>query len=149
MRIQKKNLAGEVTFEYEGRIIERGGHCIVIEAIFGLEPVRVVDAEFLRGDRFVEYYYSDRWYNIFEVHDRANDAIKGWYCNIAEPAKFEAECISFVDLALDLWVDADGKQTVLDQDEFEALAAPESARGHALHALRELQKIFESKKPPF
>ena len=43
-----------------------------------------------RGDRFIETYYTDRWYNIFEIHAREDDRLKGWYCNIAKPAVMEA-----------------------------------------------------------
>ncbi len=74
------------------------------------------------GDRFIETYFTERWYNVFEIHDREDDRLKGWYCNIGRPAVMESEnTISYVDLALDLWVAPDGSQTVLDEDEFDAL----------------------------
>ena len=98
---------------------------------------------FRQGDRFIETYYTDRWYNIFEVHDREDDRLKGWYCNIAKPAVMEAgERISYVDLALDLWVAPDGTQTVLDEDEFAALALDAETRSKALRGLEELQALF-------
>ena len=80
-----------------------------------------MDITLKRNDRFVETFYSDRWYNIFEIYDRDDDHFKGWYCNIGKPAIIEDDFVSYVDLALDLWVSADGTQTVLDEDELEEL----------------------------
>jgi len=95
-----------------------------------------------KDDRFVEYYYSDRWYNIFEIHDRDDDSLKGWYCNIGMPAVIEDGIVSYVDLALDLWVSTSGDQTVLDDDEFESLGLSEELRASALNGLEELKLLF-------
>ncbi len=148
IKVQKKNLAGEVTYEYEGVLLSRDEHMIVLEALFDRADMPFMDVIFKTGDRFVEYYYTDRWYNIFAIHDREDGRIKGWYCNIGNPAVFEDAVVSYIDLALDLWVSADGKQTVLDQDEFEALELSEELRTGALNGLKELQQRFLNDKPP-
>ena len=97
-----------------------------------------------QNDRFVETFYTNRWYNIFEIHDRDDDSLKGWYCNVGYPAIWDApDVISYVDLALDLWVTPVGVQTVLDEDEFGALELDELTRTRALNALAELRTIFE------
>jgi protein associated with RNAse G/E len=64
------------------------------------------------------------------------------------PAEFDDEVVSYVDLALDLWVSVDGKQTVLDEDEFEELNLTDTLRADALKGLHELKLLFESKNPP-
>jgi len=64
------------------------------------------------------------------------------YCNVCRPAVLTDGAVSYVDLALDLWVSADGKQTVLDEDEFNDLLLSDSERGKALDALAELQQLF-------
>lgn len=148
IRIQKKNPAGEVKYEYEGVIIHRDEHTLVLEALFDRADMPFMDVVFRFGDRFVEYYYNDRWYNIFEIHDRDSDAVKGWYCNVGKPAIFEDGVISYVDLALDLWVSANGQQTVLDEDEFEALNLSETLRTSALQGLDDLKQHFLNNKPP-
>ena len=56
--------------------------------------------------------------------------------------------ISYVDLALDLWVAPDGTQTVLDKDEFAALDLDEDTRLQAWSALQELQILFAENKNP-
>ncbi|MBN2115196.1 MAG: DUF402 domain-containing protein [Anaerolineales bacterium] len=148
IRVQKKNPAGEVTYEYEGMLLSRDETSLKLEALFDRADMPFMDVVFRKGDRFVEYYYTDRWYNIFVVHDRADGKIKGWYCNIGKPAVIEDGVVSYVDLALDLWVSADGKQTVLDEDEFNTLKLNEELRSGALNGLRELKQLFLNGKPP-
>ena len=148
IKVQKKNPAGEVTYEYEGVLLSRDGNVIKLEALFDRADMSFMDVVFRNGDRFVEFYYTDRWYNIFAIHDRDDDRVKGWYCNIGKPAVIEDGVVSYVDLALDLWVSADGKQTVLDEDEFEALKLDDELRTGALAGLNELKQLFKTKKPP-
>ena len=148
IKVEKKNPAGEVTYEYEGMLLSRDEHSIVLEALFDRADMPFMDVVFKKGDRFVEYYYTDRWYNIFAVHDRDNGDVKGWYCNIGKPAIFEDGVVSYVDLALDLWVSTSGKQTVLDEDEFEALNLNEELKIGALKGLDELKQLFLNDKPP-
>ena len=141
----KRNIAGQETWRYSGRVLKRTGNAVILEALFNANDRSFMGIELKRGDRFVELYYSDRWYNIFQIHDRDDDALKGWYCNICQPAIFESEdCLSFIDLALDLWVSPSGAQTVLDEDEFMALNLDEATKFIALGALDDLKGIFNS-----
>jgi uncharacterized protein len=148
VKVQKKNSGGEVTYEYEGRLLRRDQHAIVLEALFDRADMPFMGVVFKTGDRFVEYYYTDRWYNIFAIHDRDDGNLKGWYCNIGKPAVIEDGVVSYVDLALDLWVSTSGEQTVLDEDEFEALDLDEELRAGALSGLDQLKHLFLSNKPP-
>jgi hypothetical protein len=148
LKIQKKNPAGDVTYEYEGVLLNRDENSIKLEALFDRADMPFMGVVFKTGDRFVEYYYTDRWYNIFVVHDHVDGKIKGWYCNIGKPAVIEDGTVSYVDLALDLWVSADGRQTVLDEEEFEALGLDEELRAGALNGLDELKQLFLNDEPP-
>jgi protein associated with RNAse G/E len=82
------------------------------------------------------------WYNIYEIHAREDGSVRGYYCNISRPAQIGAETISYVDLALDLLVYPDGRQLVLDEDEFAALPLSAAEREQAIRALGELQAGF-------
>ena len=148
IKVQKKNPSDQVTYEYEGLLLRRDEHSIVLEALFDRADMPFMDVVFKTGDRFVEHYYTDRWYNIFVIHDRDDGRVKGWYCNIGKPAVFEDGIVSYIDLALDLWVSISGEQTVLDEDEFEALEVDEELRAGALNGLEELKQLFLNDKPP-
>lgn len=145
VKVQKKNPAGELKYEYEGTLLRRDEHSVTIEALFDREDMPFMDVVFKKGDRFVEHYYTDRWYNIFAVHDRDDETVKGWYCNIGLPAVIEDGIVSYVDLALDLWVSATGQQTVLDEDEFEKMQFDEKLKSGALNGMNELKALFLEK----
>ena len=147
MKILKKNLAEEVTWQYEGTELSRAENSITIEALFNRDDLPFQDVVFKRNDRFVETFYTDKWYNVFEIYDRDDGKLKGWYCNITKPAVVEDGSVSYVDLALDLWVSADGKRTVLDEDELEELGLDDELKNKVYDGLRELELYFESKNP--
>ena len=148
IKVQKKDLAGKVLVEYEGDELRRDKHSITLEALFSRDDMPFMDVVLKKADRFVEYFYSDRWYNIFVVYDRDDGKLKGWYCNIGQPAVIGGQVVSYIDLALDLWVSPDGKQTVLDQDEFEELDLNDEFRQAALRGLDDLRNFFLNNKPP-
>jgi protein associated with RNAse G/E len=132
-----------VTWQYEGAELSRDENSITIEALFNRDDLPFQDVVFKRNDRFVETFYTDKWYNIFAVYDRDDGKLKGWYCNITKPAVIEDGSVSFVDLALDLWVSADGKQTVLDEDELEELSLDDDLKKKVYDGLHELQALFK------
>ena len=140
--IVKQDYRGKETWRYEGKLISRSPNKIVIEAFFDREDTPVEGIILLRGDRFIETYYSDRWYNIYEIQEQLNGRLKLWYCNVAYPAEIKNYSISYRDLALDLLVYPDGRQTVLDEDEFEALPLPDVVKTTARKALLELKIRF-------
>lgn len=139
----KRNLQGEETWRYTGHILRREPNAVILEARFNRLDTPFQGISLKENDRFVETYYTDRWYNIYEIHDRDDDQIKGWYCNVGQPAVLEADDrLSYVDLALDLWVTPDRQQVVLDEDEFAALDLDPETRSRARLALEELRLRF-------
>lgn len=105
-----------------------------------------MDITLKRNDRFVETFYSNRWYNIFEIYDRDDGRFKGWYCNIGKPAIIADDFVSYVDLALDLWVSADGRQTVLDEDELAAWNLDDQLKLKVYESLQELKSHLSNRK---
>jgi len=146
--VDKLNPQGELTWRYEGEVIERGVDWLTLEAFFDRDDRPFMNTSLKRGDRFMETYYTDRRYNVFEIFDRDDGALKGYYCNITRPARFVDGRVEYVDLFLDLWVSVNGEQTVLDEDEFLAADLDEETRQFARDALKELQTVFKSKRPP-
>lgn len=142
LTIIKRNPQGQETWRYSGAVLRRAQHGLLIEAFFNREDIPFHGILLARGDRFVEAFFSNQWYNIFEMHDRATDALKGWYCNITRPAEFTDGRIDYVDLGLDLLVYPDGHRLVLDEDEFETLDLSQEERRRSLAALDDLQGVF-------
>jgi uncharacterized protein len=142
LKVLKLDLSGAVVWEYSGRLIQRRPHRLTLEAVFDIDRVPVADVVLKRGDRFVESYYDQRMYNIFQVFTGPHGPLKGWYCNICRPAVLQEATVAWVDLGLDFWVGSDGGQFVLDRDDFDALDLGLHERSQALAALAGLQRLF-------
>ena len=140
--IVKQDANGREVLRYDGQVLARGATWVKLEALFQYDDKPVGAIVFRRGDRFVEWHYADRWYNVFEVHAAGSDRVKGWYCNVCYPPELGPALIRYRDLALDLVVLPDGRQEVLDEDEFAELDISAADRQAARAALAELQAHF-------
>jgi len=139
---------GEEVLRYYGTIIERGENYVKLEAVFQFDDMALGYTTFRKGDRFVEWFYSDRWYNIFRIHDVTDDHVKGWYCNFTRPAEITESTVGAEDLELDLFVYPDGEYVVLDHEDFEALDLSEEEEKAVLNALDVLTTAAAARKPP-
>lgn len=146
--VRKLDHAGRQVTAYPGRVLRREDHAIVLRTFWDRAPLDVGYVILEPGDRWTEFFYADRWYNIFEI--RASDGrLKGWYCNVTRPACISADEVAADDLALDLWVAPDGETQVLDEDEFVALRLTPAERESAQRALAELQARVARRAAPF
>lgn len=136
-------------YQYSGVVESRTEHSIVLEAYFNRDDRATHYHTFKRGDRFVEWFYDDRWYNIFRLHHRDSDALEGWYCNVTRPAEFRGDAIYADDLALDVMVYPDGRTLILDEDEFATLDIDAETRQAALKGLADLLTLVQEKEGPF
>lgn len=117
--IRKLSAAGTQVFAYSGVIGAAFVGGVRVDAEWTRGRMELGYTTFEPGDRFAEWFYTDRWYNIMEVRT-TDGALKGWYCNITRPTTITADSVSYTDLALDLWVAPDGSALLLDEDEFAA-----------------------------
>ncbi|MEJ2600697.1 MAG: DUF402 domain-containing protein [Anaerolineales bacterium] len=144
--VSKRNEHNIETWRYPAWLLENKRGRIVLEATFDRENISLHGMLLAKGDRFIETYYTYRWYNIYEIHAAKDDQLRGWYCNVGKPAEFDGDTLSYVDLALDLLVFPDGRQIILDQDEFAQMEISDHVRQQALRALGELQSRFQEKE---
>lgn len=147
--VSKLNQEGQTVTTYTGEVERRQEDCIVIKAIWQHGSLDLGYTTFEQGDIFIEYYYDDRWYNIFEIRNDTGDKLKGWYCNITQPPRITAETIAWQDLWLDVWVDPDGRIRVLDEDEFAANVGDATIRAAAHNAREELCHAVRCREAPF
>lgn len=138
----KQDANGVETWRYDGKELLRDKNIVMVEALFNRDDTSLLDIVIKRNDRFLEAFFNDRWYNIFEIRDRDDNSLKGWYCDICKPAVITDHQISYADLALDLWVFPDGRKKVLDEDQFNHLDLDDKLRNHALVSLQDLKDNF-------
>lgn len=149
--VYKRDHAGQIIFSYSGVVVQSERRFVCIEAVFtSRDKVDIADLlTLVRGDRMLERFYADRWYNIFQVHDGQSDVIKGWYCNITRPAEITEKAVAADDLALDVVVTPSGRFNLLDEDEFEMLDLPPEERAAAWNAVDELRALVNNRQEPF
>jgi len=147
--VHKLDPAGVELWTYSGRLLHRDERSLTLEALFDKPDQDYHGLRLRTGDRFVETHYADRWYNVFAIHDVESAELKGWYCNIARPARLGTHDIWSADLALDLVVLPDGRWSVLDEEEFAALEIPAEDRMAAREALAQLQRQAEKLEGEF
>ncbi|HEX2924100.1 MAG TPA: DUF402 domain-containing protein [Chloroflexota bacterium] len=149
--VRKLNYEGCETWRWTGRLVEQVDGVTVIDAIFNAPPRDLGYMTLETTDLFHEFYYADRWFNIFQVF-KDDGTLKGWYCNVTKPAVIADGEIDFVDMALDVFVYPDGRTLVLDEDEFEekrqAIYSAEDAR-LAREAVRQLLDMAQRRVRPF
>src|ERR1051326_1333804 len=137
---------------WHARIAQQNGSLIVLDAEFDVDVSHHLLGEIKRGTRTVEYYWLDRWYNVFRfLNDDGTTRL--FYCNINTPPTLKDKVLSYVDLDIDVLVLSDFSYQILDLDEFEQHArlfsyAPE-VRESAQNALTEIISRIESHQLPF
>ena len=148
MRVHKVDHTGKIALTYEAEVEEWLPDGVRLAAQWDRPALELGYVTFETGDRFIEWYYSDRWYNIFEIAS-PDGTLKGWYCNAAAPASIEVDDLYCRDLILDLWVTPDGQTTTLDEDEFATTALDDASREGARAGLAELQRLVAGRQGPF
>ena len=142
MKIVKNDHTGQQIWEYEGTCVLDTPQALLFEARFNRKDLHFQGVLLREGDLFLELYPHDKWFNIYEIHDKDSGEVKAWYSNVTRPAVVQGDVISYDDLALDLFVYPDGSFRILDEDEFAQLDISTADRAAALAGLSELETIF-------
>src|SRR5438132_12519842 len=118
VHVRKLKPDGALDYAWHGTVLRCDASGIVLRADFNVDLVERDFATFRRGDVFVEFYFWDRCFNIFQIN-APDGTLKGWYANVGLPAELTSDTdeLEYVDLALDVWMRPTGEYTVLDEDE--------------------------------
>ena len=137
---------------WDAELICQEGSLVVLDATFTEEIVHDLLGTIASGTQSLEYYWLDRWYNIFRFA-QPDGKLRNYYCNVNVPASFDGKTLSYVDLDLDILVDPDFSYRVLDVEDFERNARvfgyTEEVQGNARHAVDELLNMIVSRAFPF
>ncbi len=137
---------------WQANIVERRDSLIVLEGVFEGEVEHHLMGRINRGTRSVEYYWLDRYYNVFRLTEQSG-TFRSFYCNISTPAELDNGVLTYVDLDIDVLVEPDFSYRVIDLDDFEANAVkqsyPEELQRRAHEALSELISMIEARQFPF
>jgi uncharacterized protein len=143
---------GRIHRQWRARIDALTGSLIVLDGVFTEEVRHPLLGHIVPGTLSTEYYWTDRWYSVFRFRE-PNGLLRNYYCNINQPARFDGDTLSFVDLDIDVLVAPDFTYTVLDEDEFARHAAvfsyPPELHAQVHRALAELLSLIDSRAFPF
>ena len=124
----------------------------MLDAVFEEDIEHDLLGKVASGTISIEYYWLDRWYNVFRFGDRDGN-IQNFYCNVTMPPSFDGCILSYVDLDIDVLVKPDFSYRVLDLEDFEENASrygyPAEVTEKAHAALAELITLIERRSFPF
>ena len=124
----------------------------MFEGKFDTEVIHPHLGRIKRGTVSIEYFWLDRWFNVFRFHE-PDGTFRNDYCNVGMPPIVSENVVDFVDLDIDLIVDRNGAISVLDEDEYEhnaiRFAYPESIRTTVAGVVAELKEAVRQRHFPF
>lgn len=147
--VYKQDHQGRRVWQYHGQVLQRGSSWVCLRAVFDRDEANLGFVVFRRGDVFIEWFYADRWYNVFQVFEGDSPRLKGWYCNITRPAHIAEDSVAADDLELDVFVLPNGTMLLLDEKEFGALSLTPDERMAALRAVEAIRQAVAGREPPF
>ena len=148
------------TYKYDGllhrtwpaELLRQEGSLVVLDARFPDEVVHDLLGTIAGGTHSLEYYWLDRWYNVFRFA-QPNGELRNYYCNVNVPPTFDGEILSYVDLDLDILVEPDFSYQILDVEDFETNAQHYSysaeLQTNARRAVDELVRMIQTREFPF
>jgi protein associated with RNAse G/E len=105
-----------------------------------------------KGTLSHEYYWLDRWYNVFRF-ENPTGKLRNFYCNVNKPPEFSGNALDYVDLDIDVLIHADLTHEILDQEEFRSniirFGYPDDLVAKAVESLEELVRLFAEREFPF
>jgi protein associated with RNAse G/E len=133
-------------------LARQDGSLIVLDAAFEDDVHHDLLGHIGLGTRTIEYYWLDRWYNIFRFLER-DGATKLFYCNINMPPALSGGILSYIDLDIDILVQPDFSYQVLDLEEFASNVVrygySEQVKSETHSAIDELISMIETRQFPF
>jgi uncharacterized protein len=148
------------SYKYDGKLsrrwyvdlISQTSELLVVRGIFQEEVNHRLLGLVERGTVSTEYFWFDRWYNVFQFVTPAGK-LRNYYCNINQPPEFDGKRISFIDLDIDILVMPDLSYQLLDEDEFELNARQfgytAQVHNQVKNAIQELTTLIETHQFPF
>ncbi len=146
--VNSRKFDGTIRRSWQCEFVERRDSLLVFVGEFDADIQHTDLGLIKKGTISYEYFWLDRWYNIFRFHEPAGE-LRNFYGNIAMPPKFENGILDYVDLDIDVLISPDFTPTILDRDEYERNAVTfgyaAEVKANVEGALKELLEVFETR----
>jgi protein associated with RNAse G/E len=150
--INSRKFNGKIHRSWKAELIDRSDSLLIFVGEFE-EEVRHSKLGVIRpGTISYEYYWLDRWYNVFRFHEPGG-ALRNYYCNLNMPPSFENAVLDYIDLDIDVLVSGNFEYEILDREEFDEnsiiYAYPVDLVKKTFDTLDELLEIIARRAFPF
>lgn len=150
--INSLKLDGKIHRAWKATLINETSEIIIFEGVFDKEIKHSHLGVIRRGTVSREFYWKNRWYNVFRFHEPTGD-LRNFYCNINKPPVIESSVLNYIDLDVDVLVWKDFSFEILDLEEFEENAEKFNysleLREKVNQSLEELLELIRNRKFPF
>lgn len=150
--IQSRKFDGEIHRSWQMNLIAQKDSLLELRGEFEKDVTHPHLGVIRRKTVSYEFYWLDRWYNIFRFHE-PDGSLRNFYCNINMPPTFSEKTLDYVDLDVDILVWRDFSYEILDLDEFaenaRRYAYPNDLRLKVEAVLKELISMIEARAFPF
>lgn len=150
--INARKFDGTVHRSWKAELIRSDSRLLIFRGVFDREVDHPELGTIERGTVSYEYYWLDRWYNVFRFQ-QPDGRFRNFYCNVNMPPTFNDGVLDYIDLDLDVLVWPGLAPEILDLDDFQSNARqynyPQSVRDSAHQALSTLTAMVERGDFPF
>lgn len=150
--INSRKSDGKIHRSWKAELIEVRDSLLIFVGEFETEVRHSKLGVIGRGTISYEYYWLDRWYNVFKFFEPDGE-LRNFYCNVNLPPRFENNVLDYVDLDIDVLVSKNFEVEILDLDEFEENSklfgySPDVIK-KTFESLDEILKIIDNRGFPF
>ena len=150
--INSRKFDGKIHRSWKAELIEQRNSLLIFVGKFEEEVSHPFLGVIGRGTLSYEFYWLDRWYNVFRFHEPGG-SLRNFYCNVNMPPELENGVLDYIDLDIDILVWKDFSHQILDVEEFEenakVLSYPDNLRVKVRESLSELIFLIENRIFPF
>ena len=150
--INSRKFDGKIHRSWSAKLKDQNSSVMTFVGIFEHDVNHKDLGVIRRGTISYEYYWLDRWYNIFQFHEPEGD-LRNFYCNICQPPIFNENSLDYIDYDIDILVWKDFSYHILDMEEFEenkrALNYPKDIIRKIHNSVSEIEILIEKREFPF
>lgn len=152
VKIIARKYDGRIHRQWEAKLLSQTNSLLTFVGVFDEEIVHAELGLIRRGTISYEYYWLDRWYNVFKFFE-PDGRLRNFYCNVNLPPTFADRTLDYIDLDIDVLVWSDHTRVTLDLAEFEENAVffgyPAQVKEKAARTVAELETLIDAKLFPF
>jgi uncharacterized protein len=150
--INSRKFDGHVHRSWNAEFIEKRDSLLIFTGEFEEEVRHSKLGVIRRGTISHEYYWLDRWFNVFKFHEPEGE-LRNFYCNLNMPPEFENNILDYIDLDIDVLVSKSFETEILDLEEFnensKLYGYSDELKAKTFETLNELLKMIEIRAYPF